>query len=396
MQKVAIVHDWLTAPGGAEHVLAQLLIAYPNAVLFTICDFLEDKHRYLLMGRTPKTSFIQNLPLASKKHWLYLALMPLAIEQFDLSEYDIVISSSYSVAKGVLTDPSQTHLSYIYTPIRYAWHLQHQYLAEMNLSRGPLSWAVRALLHYLRIWDLRSAVGVDSFVAISNYVARQVTRQYKTECAVLYPPVDVDRFPLVTEKQDYYVTASRLVPYKRVDLIVKAFALMPDRKLVVIGDGPESARVREAAHGHANIEILGYQPHQILQQHLSNAKAFVFAAIEDFGIAPLEAQSCGTPVIALGKGAALETIRGLRAEEPTGVHFTEQTESSIMEAVEQFEKQKHRIQPINCRKNAERFSVDRFLPQFVGLVEEAQRQNPLLDVEAAPKTASPRRVPNEV
>jgi glycosyltransferase involved in cell wall biosynthesis len=372
--KVAIVHDWLTAPGGAERVLKQMLLAYPQADLYTICDFLPEEHRSLLSGRVPKTSFIQRLPFARRNHKHFLPLMPLAIEHFDLSKYDLILSSSYCVAKGVLTGPNQTHVSYIHTPIRYAWHLQHQYLEEMHLTHGLSGLFTRSLLHYLRMWDLRSAVGVDSFIANSSYVARQVTRLYKHDCVVLHPPVELDRFRMEPNKENYYVTASRLVPYKRVDLIVKAFTQMPDRRLIVIGDGPEMRRIRAAAAGHANIEILGYQPDGVLAHYISKARAFLFAAIEDFGIAPIEAQACGTPVIALGHGGALETIVPLESERPTGVYFYEQTCDSIVDAVEEFEAECFRIEPINCRENAERFSTDRFMVQLKRLVSKAMSE----------------------
>lgn len=350
-------------------MLEQMLIAYPEADLYTVCDFLEDEHRHLLAGRVPKTTFIQNLPFAKKRHWLFLPLMPIAIEQFDLSNYDIILSSSYCVAKGVLTGPNQTHVSYIHTPIRYAWNLQHQYLNEMNLTGGVRSFFVRALLHYLRIWDVRSSHGVDAYLANSKYVARQVKRLYKQECEVLHPSADLDRFTLEENKDDYYVTASRLVPYKRVDLIVKAFARMPDRKLIVIGDGVDRHRIRQAAQGCSNIEVLGYRSFESLRHLVSKAKAFVFAAVEDFGIVTIEAQACGTPVIALGKGGSLETVVPLGCDNPTGVFFFDQTADAIVEAVMRFELESKKMTPRNCRQNAERFSQDKFR---AGLMENVR------------------------
>jgi glycosyltransferase involved in cell wall biosynthesis len=370
-KRVAIVHDWLTAPGGAERVLRQMLISYPQADLYSIVDFLAPKHRHLLEGRTPKTSFIQRLPFANKKHWMYLPLMPIAVEQFDLSGYDLILSSSYCVAKGVLTGPEQVHLSYVHTPIRYAWHLQHQYLTEMHLTTGLKSICVRAVLHYMRIWDLRSAVNVDKILANSRYVGHQISRMYRQEFAVLPPPVEVDRFVLETVKENYYVTASRMVPYKRIDLIVESFARMPDRKLVVVGDGPDMKRVLAAAQGHSNIVILGYQSDDELKRLVSKAKAFVFAAIEDFGISPVEAQAAGTPVICLGRGGSLETIQPLDSEDPTGVYFYDQTHEDIIEAVDQFELHAHRIKPASCRRNAERFASERFRTGLKYLVDEA-------------------------
>lgn len=370
-RKTAIVHDWLTVPGGAERVLEQMLVAYPEADLFAVCDFLPASHRAKLQGRTPRTTFIQRLPWSGRKHRLYLPLMPIAIEQLDLSSYDLVLSSSHCVAKGVLTGPHQTHVSYVHASVRYAWQLQQQYLQEMGLTSGLGSLVIRAVLHYIRMWDLRSAVGVDKFIANSRYVAAQVTKLYRQPCKLLYPPVDLQRFPLVTEKQDFYVTASRLVPYKRIDLVVKAFARMPHRRLVVIGDGPDAARVRAAAAGHSNIEIVGYKSDAELRDYVSNARAFVFAAIEDFGIAPVEAQACGTPVIALAQGGALDTVRPLDAPRPTGVYFPYQTEESLIAAVEEFEAESHRITPFNCRENAERFSAERFRRGLIELVEDA-------------------------
>jgi glycosyltransferase involved in cell wall biosynthesis len=309
--------------------------------------------------------------LSGKKHRLYLPLMPIAIEQLDLSSYDLVLSSSHCVAKGVLTGPNQTHVSYVHASVRYAWQLQQQYLQEMGLTSGLGSLLIRAVLHYIRMWDLRSAVGVDKFIANSRYVAAQVTKLYRQPCKLLHPPVDLQRFPLVTEKQDFYVTASRLVPYKRIDLVVKAFARMPQRRLVVIGDGPEAGRVRAAAAGHSNIEIVGYKSDTELRDYVSSARAFVFAAIEDFGIAPVEAQACGTPVIALAQGGALDTVRPLDTSRPTGVYFRQQTEDSLIAAVEEFEAESHRITPLNCRENAQRFSAEKFRRGLIEMVEDA-------------------------
>ncbi len=357
---VAIVHDWLTEPGGAERVLEQMLLLFPNADVFTVCDFLSAKHRAFLQGKKPKTTFIQHLPFARSRYRSYLPLMAIAIEQFDLSAYDIVLSSSYAVAKGVLTGPEQLHISYVHTPIRYAWHLQFQYLRGDNLAAGIKSLLARLTLHYLRIWDVRSAVSVDIFLANSNYVARQIQKLYGRDSQVLHPPVDVQSLLYKDTKQDFYLTASRLVPYKKIDLIVRAFAKMPDKQLFVIGDGPQRRQVEEAAAGHPNIVILGYQPNDVLHRLMADAKAFIFAAREDFGITPVEAQACGTPVIAFGKGGVLETICGLNHPVPTGVFYQEQTEFSLIEAVNAFEAERYRISSAACRANAERFSTAHF------------------------------------
>lgn len=369
--KIAIVHDWLTVYAGAERVLEQMLLCFPNADLFSLVDFLRDDQRDFLQGKQAKTSFIQGLPRARKSYRSYLPLMPLAIEQFDLTGYELVISSSHAIAKGVLTGPDQLHVCMCYSPMRYAWDLQHQYLKESGLDRGIKGLAAKVMLHYMRLWDYRTANGVDEFIAISHFVARRIGKVYGREATVIYPPVDVDRFALHKDRENYYVTASRLVPYKRVDLIVDAFTQMPDKKLVVIGDGPEIKKIKAMAG--ANISILGHQPFDILHRHLKNAKSFVFAAEEDFGIAPLEAQACGTPVIAYGKAGALETIRGLDAHEPTGIFFAKQSVADIVAAVDLFERQQSVFTPHHCRQNALRFSQAKFIRQFSEQISKFQR-----------------------
>lgn len=366
--RIAIVHDWLTAYAGAERVLEQLLNIYPEADLFSVCDFLSATDRAFLKGITPTTTFIQRLPRAESHYRSYLPLMPLAVEQIDLSEYDLVISSSHAVAKGVLTGPKQLHVSYVHTPIRYAWDLQHQYLREANLRRGVKSWIARYVLHKIRQWDIRTANGVDAFVANSDFIRRRIMKCYRREADVVYPPVDLEAFAFNGVKSDYFVTASRLVPYKRVDLIVSAFTNMPSRRLVVIGDGPERGRIERIAAGRANISVLGHQPRSSLIDYMRKAKAFVFAAEEDFGITPVEAQACGTPVIAFGCGGACETVRGLDKERPTGVFFMEQTATSIVEAIELFERSPLAISALDCRANAERFSVEEFRRRFSSVI----------------------------
>ncbi|WP_294353127.1 glycosyltransferase family 4 protein [uncultured Sphingomonas sp.] len=376
--KVAIVHDWLTLKGGAETCLREFLDLYPQADLFCIVDFLPEHERAFLDGHRVTTSFVQKLPGARKHYRTFLPLMPLAIEQLDVTAYDLVISSSASVAKGVITGPDQIHISYTYSPIRYAWDLQHQYLAESGLTRGLKSMIARFFLHYMRIWDNRTAHNVDYFIAISHFISRRIRKAYGRAAAVIYPPVDLDRFMPVSTHENFYITISRMVPYKRIPLIVEAFAAMPDRRLVVIGDGPEMEAVRAAAG--SNVTIMGKQPDDVVVDHLQRAKAFLFAAEEDFGIAPLEAQACGTPVIAYGKGGALETICGEDCDGQTGVFFFEQTVPSIVEAVEQLDRRADAITWEACRQNAERFSIDKFREEFSGFVQKAvaERRNPML------------------
>ena len=369
--RVAIIHDWLTEPGGAEKVLGHLLALYPEADLFALVDFFPDDARQeLLAGRRAKVSFIQNLPFAKRAYRNYLPLMPVAIEQFDLSDYQLIISSSYAVAKGVITGPDQVHVSYVHSPIRYAWDMQHQYLRESNLETGFKSMMARAVLHYIRIWDVRTAHGIDQIAVNSKFVGRRVRKAYGRRAEVVYPPVDITKFELRVDKEQFYLTASRMVPYKRMQLIVEAFNSMPDKQLVVIGDGPEFDRIKAVAK--SNIKLLGYQSFDSLRDHMQRAKGFVFAAEEDFGIAPVEAQACGTPVIAYGKGGALETVVGFPSDKPTGLFFLEQSVESIRSAVHEFESVYDRFNPLEVRAHAEKFSADAFKTHFKDLVERAK------------------------
>jgi len=366
--RVAIIHEWLTTYGGSERVVEQLLAIYPQADVFSVCDFLPASEREFLGGRRPKTTFIQRLPGARKWYRSYLSLMPLAIEQLDLSAYDLVISSSHAVAKGVITGPDQLHISYVHSPIRYAWDLQHQYLREGGLDRGMKGWFARWALYRIRQWDVRTANGVDAFVANSQFIAKRIRKAYRREAVVIYPPVDVESFTFCERKEDFYLTASRLVPYKRIPLIVEAFVSTPARRLVVIGDGPAMRNVKRAAGGCRNIEVLGYQTADVLREYMMKARAFVFAAEEDFGIVPVEAQACGTPVIAFGRGGVTETVLGLDADTPTGILYDEQSSGAILEALELFEREFERFAPMDCRNNAVRFSVGRFRSEFEAFV----------------------------
>jgi glycosyltransferase involved in cell wall biosynthesis len=361
--RVAIVHDWLPLYGGAERVLEQIVDVFPDADLFSIIDALPADQRWFIRNKPVRTSIVQRLPLGKRIYRHYFPFMPFAVEQFDLSSYDLIISSSYAFAKGVVTGPDQLHLCYCHSPIRFAWDMQHQYLREGIGGNRIMRVLLRGLLHYIRLWDVRTASGVDSFAANSEYIARRIAKVYRRPATVIYPPVKVDALPLHEEKEDFYLTASRMVPYKRIDLIVEAFSQMPDKKLVVIGDGPEWQKV--AGKAGKNVEMLGYQPPEALRHYLQRARAFVFAAEEDFGIAPIEAQACGTPVIAFGKGGVTESI--IPGE--TGLFFREQTCESLRRAVSEFELMPHRFDPIRIRKNAERFSVSHFRSQFAAFVE---------------------------
>lgn len=356
--RMAIVADWLVAYAGAERVISEMLRVFPKADLFSVIDFLSDESRQHFLGKHAQTTFIQKFPKAETKYRNYLPFMPLAIEQLDISAYDVILSSSHAVAKGVLTGPDQLHISYVHSPIRYAWDLQHQYLRELGLTQGIKALIVRWLLHKIRMWDYRTANGVDHFVANSKFIARRIKKVYGRNSDVIYPPVDTDRFTLRENKDDFYFTASRMVPYKKIDLIVEAFAQMPDKKLVVIGDGPDMQKIKSKAT--RNIEILGYQSNKVMQDHMQRAKAFVFAAEEDFGITPVESQACGTPVIAFGKGGSRETVIAEVENNPTGILFDQQSITSIVDAIDLFEQRQDLYLPQNCRNNALRFSNQRF------------------------------------
>lgn len=365
--KVAFIHDWLVTYAGAERVLEQMLNCYPDADLFSTVDFLESDQRFFVGNKLPKTTFIQKLPFAKRYYRNYLSLMPLAIEQINLSNYDLIISSSHAVAKGVLTGPDQLHICMCYSPIRYAWDLQHQYLLESGLSDGVKGWIAKYMLHKIRIWDLRTVAGVEHFIAISNFISRRIWKIYKRQSTVIYPPVDVNRFTVFSgDRESYYLTASRMVPYKKIDLIVEAFKHMPHKKLVVIGDGPDFEKIKSCSS--PNVTLMGYQEHEVLVHHMQRAKAFIFAAEEDFGIAPLEAQACGTPVIAYGKGGALETIVESGPNQ-TGLFFDHQTVNSLCSAINRFESLDSKIIPEDCRKNAIRFSPENFCRNFSAFID---------------------------
>ena len=335
---IGIVADWLVAYAGAEKVIKEFIDLYPGSELYSVVDFLSDTSREQLHNKKAKTTFIQKLPFSKTKYQKYLPFMPLAIEQLDLSSHEVILSSSHAVAKGVLTGPDQLHISYVHSPIRYAWDLQHQYLQEAKLNNGVKGLLAKLILHKIRVWDYRTANGVDHFVANSKFISRRIKKVYGRHSDVIYPPVDVERF------------------------------LLNENKLVVIGDGSEMTKIKSKAT--KNIEILGYQENSVMQNYMRNAKAFVFAAEEDFGITPVEAQACGTPVIAYGKGGALETIRPIGVDMATGIFFHKQDVASIIEAVSSFNSVSEKLEPNNCRKNAVKFSRERFQNEMKIYVEK--------------------------
>ena len=333
--KIAIVHDWFLSYAGSERCVESFTNLYPEADIFTLFTFLsEEERRVILKDKKPCTSFIQNLPFARHLARKYLLLFPYAIEQFDLSDFDLIISSSHAVAKGVLTNSRQLHICYSHTPIRYAWDLTHQYLKESNLAKGIKGLFAKVSLHYIRMWDISSANRPDYYIANSNYIASRIKKIYNREATVINPPVDIDKFELTDKKENYYLTVGRFVPYKKVDIIAEAFSMMPDKRLIIVGNGDDEDKVKSKAG--KNVEFVDYQTGDKLKEYFRKAKAFVFAAEEDFGITVIEAMACGTPVIALNKGGTAETV----VDGINGIHFNEQTALSIKDAVERFENKK--------------------------------------------------------
>ena len=365
--KVAYVHDWLVISGGAEKVAREILACYPQADVFCLVDFLSKEDRnYILHGKSTTTSFIQKLPFSKNKYRNYLPLFPIAIEQFDLSDYDLIISSSYAVAKGVLTHSNQIHICYCHSPMRYAWDLYHHYLGTTPMGRVKKALA-KLTLHYIRIWDVSSVNRVDYFIANSEFIKRRIKKVYQRDSTVIYPPVDLGNFPVEKNKGDYYIAFSRLVPYKKLDIISKAFSLMPDKKLLLVGGGPEFDSLKTNAPN--NVTVTGELNFSELVIKIQKAKALIVAAEEDFGLTPVEAQACGTPVIAYKKGGYLETVK----DQETGVFFDEQTAEAIKDAVLKFEN--HSWSPGTCNQNTSKFSSDNFKSNFTLFVEEKTNLN---------------------
>lgn len=367
--KYALVHEWLTpkATGGSELVVQEILKGI-DADVYALIDFESTNPDSYLFKRTIGTTFLQQFPFARNGVQKYLPLLPLAIEQLDLRGYDIILSSSHAVAKGVLTGANQLHVCYCHAPMRYAWDMTFDYLQNSTAGRGIQGMLTRYLLHQLRQWDVLSANRVDYFIANSSHTARRIWRCYRRPAEVIYPPVDTERFVFQPQKQDFYVTVSRLVSYKKISLIVKAFNQL-GKPLVVIGGGPELKQIQQLAG--STVQVLGWQPDAVVEQYMAQAKAFVYAAFEDFGIAPVEAQACGTPVIAYGLGGTLETVRDVKeyGERGTGLLFYEQTEAAIVDAVKAFERYQSALNLDAVRLHALSFSPAIFQDRYQSFLE---------------------------
>jgi glycosyltransferase involved in cell wall biosynthesis len=373
--RVALIHDWLDTWGGGESVLVELARAFPGSDVFTLVDFLAPAERERIAAARVHTSPIARLPGARAWFRYAAVLWPSLIERFDVTGYDVILSDSHAIAKGVRKSPGQLHVCYCHTPARFAWTMEETY-AERSAAGARWRHALaRALLARFRRWDLRASTRVDRFIANSRHIAAAIERCYGRTSDVVYPPVDTERFADAaanvagTRQQGVYVTVSRLVPYKRIDVIVDAFRELPERRLVVIGDGPDFGAL--AARRPPNVELAGRLDNAATAARVAAARAFLFAAEEDFGIAPVEAQAAGLPVIAYGRGGIRETIRGLDDVAPTGVFFDAQTPQALAAAVRTFEANDARISAAACRANAQRFSPARFRDEIQAIVAAA-------------------------
>ncbi len=371
--RIALVHDWFPNFRGGERVVERICRLFPNAEIFTLFDFLPDDVRQEhFPGVRFHVSPVNRLPGVRRYYRSLFFLCPLLIEQFDLTGYDAVISSSAAFARGVITRPDQPHLCYVHSPARYAWDEQFSYIDQARLGNGPKGMIFRYMLHRLRSWDTRTAHSADVMVANSSYVRSRIRRIYGRDAHVVHPPVATEELPLFTDREDYYVTAAFHAPYKRTDLVIEAFNRMPSRKLVVVGDDVQSTHLRKLAG--PNVEFAGFLPRAEYVQTIGRARALVYAGCEDFGITLAEAQACGTPLIAFGRGGARDIVRPLGSSaRPTGVLFRQQTIASLAEAVDTFEGASPAIDPADCSDNAMRFAQNRFDQSLLNAFAQAQQ-----------------------
>ena len=383
--KVALVHDWLNGMRGGEKVLEVFCELFPQAHLYTLF------HEKGKMSRTIeemdiRTSFIQKMPGVYSRYRYYLPLFPKAIESFDFSAYDLIISSSHCVAKGATPAPGAKHVCYCHTPMRYVWDMYDQYFGQ---GRGGIAGKVMPLFRkHLQKWDVRASERVHRFIAISEHVRDRIRRHYGREADLIYPPVDCARFTPAKDVEDYCLIVSAFAPYKRLDIAVEAFN-RSGRPLKVIGNGHESSKLRRIAA--KNIEFIGWRDDETLAHYYAHCRVFIFPGEEDFGIAPLEAQAAGRPVIAYGKGGALETVVPLNPRDgaktpgaaPTGVFFYEQTPDALNQAVEIFDRNANRFNPAAARRNALRFDRAAFKQRFADYLDEMTSKIPRVAQEDA-------------
>lgn len=358
--KIALVFDWMTTPGGAEKVNLELHRMFPDAPIFTSIFNYEKLKGFEKAGIT--TSFIQNLPFAKTKHQLYLGLMPYAYELFDLSNFDIVISSSHSCAKGIITKPETMHICYCHTPMRYAWDNWHSYIRNYKINSLIKSWG-RRKMHEIRMWDRISADRVDYFIANSNTTKQRIEKYYRRQSTVIHPMINTKKYTIAEKTKGYFLAVGRLIPYKKFDIIVETFNQI-GLPLKIVGDGIMKEDLKKQAK--ANIEFLDFVPEKELRQLYSECEALIFPQVEDFGITPLEAMASGRPVIALEEGGALDTI----IDGKTGIFFKKQTPLHLKSAVEKYQAEKKTFDPETIQKHAQKFDKSEFEKKLILYIKE--------------------------
>lgn len=361
--KVAIVHYWLVGMRGGEKVVEALCEMYPEADIYThvydpaVISPTINRHRV-------QTTFISRLPKAVRWYQRYLPLMPLALEQLDMRGYDLVISSESGPAKGFVVSPGTLHICYCHTPMRYLWDMYHDYLA----GAGRVTrWAMRPIMHYLRMWDVLSAFRVDHFVANSRYVARRIAKHYRRDADVVHPPVSVDDFYISETIGDYYLMVGQLVAYKRSDIAVEAFNRM-GKKLVIIGEGEQYDSLARMAG--PNVKLMGRQPFSVIREHYAQCRALIFPGVEDFGIVPVEAMASGRPLIAYREGGAMETV----VEGKTGLFFQQQSADALIDAVNRYEASAAQFDPAQIRAHAQGFQVARFKREVQAVIDRLMQE----------------------
>ncbi len=377
---IAIVHDWFVEKsfGGSEKVtfiLNDLLNErYSTPDIFSLTSNIKSSKKKSFKGRKIKTSFVQSLPFGKTNVQRYLPILPYAIEQFDLRAYDLIISSSHAIAKGVITSPEQLHISYVHTPMRYAWDQMNTYLEKSILSKFGFEIPIRFMLYKLRAWDFYSSQRLDHIIANSNFTSKRIKKYWGLESDVINPPVDIKRFNYNNPRENFYISLNRLVPNKRIDLLIKAFNKL-NLPLIIIGDGPERFKLQNMSN--SNIKFIKKISDKEVENYMSRCRAFVYAGIEDFGIAPVEAMASGAPVIAYGKGGILDTVNCYKKQDKekvsTGLLFNNQTSEDIIDTISWFEDKKlwKNFNPEMLNEYSQNFSIENFTRKFDLLINKA-------------------------